>query len=163
MISFRPTASHLMDPIAMLLQRWRENPGGSFRWRVALDAALQASADAAAPADITDGPTHTEVQGWLRDLGHALGYTVWIASNDQGRVLGHGRLGDGCLTAHGLYLVAPDAREDDVRAQFARPAFQRIGELAVRFIPYGALAEHRRSMARFGSGQTAIEAIARAL
>ncbi len=155
----------------------------------------------------------------MRDLG----FSVWIASNDRGRTLGTGRLGDGCLaelptdlrdgagaeairlidvlwldtasqqvraafevehttsiysgivrlldlalgagaeTAHGLYLVAPEAREDDVRAQLARPAFQRIGDLALRFIPYGALAEHRSSMARFGSGIKALEAIARTL
>lgn len=191
-------------------------------WRDALDAALKASANSA-PADVADDLTHAEVQGWLRDVGLALGFSVWIASNDQRRALGSGRLGDGCLselpptlrdgaggdairlidvlwldtasqtvraafevehttsiysgivrlldlalgagagTAHGLYLVAPDAREGDVRAQLARPAFQRIGELAVRFIPYGALAEHRASMTRFGSGMKAVEAIARAL
>jgi type II restriction enzyme len=41
--------------------------------------------------------THTEVQGWLRDLGKALGFEVWIASNDRNRACGQGRLGDGCL------------------------------------------------------------------
>ncbi|MGB8930349.1 MAG: type II restriction endonuclease [Anaeromyxobacteraceae bacterium] len=41
--------------------------------------------------------THTEVQGWLRDLGRALGYDVWVASNDRSRACGDGRLGDGCL------------------------------------------------------------------
>jgi type II restriction enzyme len=41
--------------------------------------------------------THTEVQGWLRDLGLALGYDVWIAANDQNRPYSNGRLGDGCL------------------------------------------------------------------
>jgi type II restriction enzyme len=41
--------------------------------------------------------THTEVQGWLRDLGRALGYDVWVASNDRSRSCGDGRLGDGCL------------------------------------------------------------------
>ncbi len=192
-------------------------------WRGALEQAVQASALAALPPEATDDLSHTQVQGWLRDLGVALGFDVWIASNDQGRAMGDGRLGDGCLeelpdalqrgpgadairlidvlwldatshqvraafevehttsiysgivrlldlalgagagSAHGLYLVAPDAREADVRAQLARPAFQRIGELAVRFIPYGALAEHRESMARFGSGSKAIEAIARSL
>ncbi|MHB1069807.1 MAG: type II restriction endonuclease [Gemmatimonadaceae bacterium] len=192
-------------------------------WRDALDAALHASAAAAVPRDVTEELSHTQVQGWLRDLGKALGFSVWIASNDQRRELGTGRLGDGCLealpdalqngpggdairlidvlwldaasqqvraafevehttsiysgivrlldlalgagagTAHGLFLVAPDSREADVRAQLARPAFQRIGELAVRFIPYGALAEHRANMARFGSGSKAIEAIAKAL
>lgn len=192
-------------------------------WRGALEAAVQASAAAATPEDVTEDLSHTQVQGWLRDLGKALGFDVWIASNDQRRELGTGRLGDGCLevlpdalqsgpggdairlidvlwldttnhevraafevehttsiysgivrlldlalgagagTAHGLYLVAPDARESDVRAQLARPAFSRIGELAVRFISYGALAEHRESMARFGSGSKAIEAIAKVL
>lgn len=191
-------------------------------WRVALDAALQASADTAVP-DLDTDLTHTEVQGWLRDIGRALGFSVWIASNDRGRAYGGGRLGDGCLeelplalrdgagadairlidvlwleasgqevraafevehttsiysgivrlldlalgagagTAHGLFLVAPDSREADVRAQLARPAFRRIGELAVRFIPYGALVTHREAMTRFGSGIKAIDAIARAL
>lgn len=41
--------------------------------------------------------THTEVQGWLRDLGKALGFDVWIAANDRTRPLGTGKLGDGCL------------------------------------------------------------------
>jgi len=42
--------------------------------------------------------THTEIQGWLRDLGTALGFDVWIAANDRGRTYGAGRLGDGCLS-----------------------------------------------------------------
>ena len=42
--------------------------------------------------------THTEIQGWLRDLGHALGFDVWIASNDQSRSFNDGTLGDRCLT-----------------------------------------------------------------
>lgn len=41
--------------------------------------------------------THTQVQGWLRDLGRELGYDVWVAANDRNRSLGPGRLGDGCL------------------------------------------------------------------
>ena len=163
--------------------------------------------------------THTEIQGWLRDLGRALGFDVWIASNDRGRRLGDGRLCDGCLDSlpsalaavdsvplidviwidhgtqdaaaafevehttsihsgimrmldlasgpapavRGLYLVAPDAREDEVRRQLARPAFRRIGELAVKYLPYGELASHRHSMARFGQGLRAVDAIARTL
>src|SRR6266511_1394209 len=43
--------------------------------------------------------THTEVQGWLRDLGLALGFAVWVAANDRSRPLGGGRLGDGCVEA----------------------------------------------------------------
>src|SRR3546814_6973336 len=31
-----------------------------------------------------------------------------------------------------LFLVAPDAREADVRAQLRRPAFSRIGDLDIR-------------------------------
>ena len=31
--------------------------------------------------------THTEVQGWLRDLGRALGFDVWVAANDRSRAL----------------------------------------------------------------------------
>ena len=167
--------------------------------------------------------THTEVQGWLRDLGRALGFDVWIAANDGSRPYSGGQLGDGCLdclppaletapgadavrlidviwierdshrvagafevehttsiysgivrlldlalgnasaSAHGLFLVAPDKREEDVRAQLARPAFSRVADLSVRFLPYSELEKHRESMARFGQGMKAIEAVARRL
>lgn len=166
--------------------------------------------------------THTEVQGWLRDLGAALGFGVWIASNDVARPYAGGKLGDGCLSrlplifdnqgadavrlidviwidrssdrvvaafevehttsiysgivrlldlalgpgkdaARGLFLVAPDAREKDVRAQLGRPAFSRISDLRVRFLPYGELESHRDAIARFGQGLHPIEAIAREL
>jgi type II restriction enzyme len=167
--------------------------------------------------------THTEIQGWLRDLGRALGFDIWIAANDRTRPLGAGLLGDRCLevlpadlatapgadairmidvlwleppsgrvtaafevehttsiysgiirlldlalgaSAHatrGLFLVAPDDREDEVRAQLARPAFQRVSDLNVRYLPYGELERNRDAMARFGSGLKAIEAVARTL
>ena len=42
--------------------------------------------------------THTEIQGWLRNLGKSLGFNTWIASNDRSRPYGNGRLGDGCLS-----------------------------------------------------------------
>ncbi|HKP76149.1 MAG TPA: type II restriction endonuclease [Longimicrobiaceae bacterium] len=179
--------------------------------------------DRAAAAARESDRTHTEVQGWLRDLGMALGYDVWIASNDRGRPCGAGRLGDGCLTAlparieqapgadavrlidvlwieHGgervaaafevehttsiysgivrlldlalgapeepvrhLFLVAPDGREEEVRAQLRRPAFSRVADLGVRYVPYGELERHRDSMARFGHGIKAIDAVARSL
>jgi type II restriction enzyme len=63
----------------------------------------------------------------------------------------------------GLYLVAPDAREEDVRRQLSRPAFRRIGKLSVKYLPYGELDRHRESMARFGEGLRAVDAIARRL
>ncbi len=167
--------------------------------------------------------THTEIQGWLRDLGLALGFSVWVASNDQGRIWQGGKLGDGCLTTlppvmaqarggdavrlidiiwldkstgqavaafevehstsiysgivrmldlalggseappEGLFLVAPDGREKDVRAQLIRPAFGSIGHLNLRYIPYSELRQHRETIARFGTGMKAIHALSRAL
>lgn len=41
--------------------------------------------------------THTDIQGRLRDLGHALGFDVWVAANDRSRPFGNGRLADGCI------------------------------------------------------------------
>lgn len=167
--------------------------------------------------------THTEIQGWLRDLGRALGFNVWVAANDRARACGNGRLGDGCLEdlpgalsempgadsvrlidvlwlspdagrveaafevehttsiysgivrmldlalgvpedpIRGLFLVAPDEREAEVRAQLQRPAFRRIQDLEVRYLPYGELERNREHMARFGAGLRPIEAIARRL
>lgn len=164
--------------------------------------------------------THTQIQGWLRDLGQALGYDVWIAANDRGRSHAEGSLGDGCLrclpdaldahpaadairlidvlwldrgtpqvvaafevehttsiysgivrmldlalgvsepTATRYFLVAPDAREKDVRAQFSRPAFSRVSELDLSFLPYQALQHHRETIARFGTGMKGLNAIA---
>ncbi|WP_272976107.1 type II restriction endonuclease [Deinococcus geothermalis] len=167
--------------------------------------------------------THTEVQGWLRDLGRALGFDVWIAANDRSRPYAGGKLGDGCLdtlpaaltgtpgadavrlidvlwlerpsgrvvaafevehttsiysgivrmldlalgapeqAVEGLYLVAPDGREAEVREQLNRPAFSRVQDLGVRYLPYGELEKHRDAMARFGQGLKAVEAVARRL
>jgi type II restriction enzyme len=167
--------------------------------------------------------THTQVQAWLRDLGLALGFDVWVAANDRGRAFGTGVLGDGCqeslpdsiasapgadavrlidvlwldrggshvsaafevehstsiysgivrlldlaLTntsgaAQGLFLVAPDDRENEVRDQLARPAFRRVADLKVRYLPYGELERNREAMARFGAGVKAIEAVTKTL
>lgn len=167
--------------------------------------------------------THTEIQGWLRDLGRDLGYDVWIASNDKGRTYQGERLGQGCLTElplalqqnqgaslislidvlwlskgegkiaaafevehstsiysgivrmldlalgfpeHGnasFFLVAPDAREKDVRAQFARPAFSRVADLDVRYLGYDNLKSNREAIGRFGSGLKGVIAISSAL
>lgn len=154
--------------------------------------------------------THTEIQGWLRELGLALGFEVWIATNDRSRAYGGGRLADGCLDtlpeglANGLdsvrlidvlwlsrdpirvtaafevehstsiysgivrmldlalgtelaarsplFLVAPDNRRQEVQQQLRRPAFSRVAELGIRYLPYGELRDHRGAMARFGAG-----------
>jgi len=167
--------------------------------------------------------THTRIQGWLRDLGKALSFSVWIASNDKSRAYADGKLGEGCLDAlpevlmntpgadaiklidvlwldtatgrvvaafevehttsiysgivrlldlalgapeqavRGLYLVAPDAREEDVRAQVSRPAFRGVADKGMRFLPYSELENNRQHMARFGEGLRAVEAVARPL
>ncbi len=69
------------------------------RWEEDLAAVREESAKAmrAIRAARDEDHTHTEIQGWLRDLGVAVGYDVWIASNDRNRPFRGGRLSDGCL------------------------------------------------------------------
>lgn len=195
-------------------------------WAARLERA-RAEAQTLSKAMVAQGESdrsHAEIQAWLRDLGHALGYAVWIAANDRGRLhdgvpLGHKCLeqlpmsittapgadairlidvlwldatGDGVIAAFevehstsiysgivrmldlalsggdlhsaaGLFLVAPDSREKDVRAQLRRPAFSRIADLDFSYLPYCELERHREAIARFGSGLKAIKAIARRL
>jgi type II restriction enzyme len=165
--------------------------------------------------------THTDVQQVLRDLGHSLGFAVYIAANDQSRACAGGRLGDGCVAAlppsigsapggdaiklidvlwlqgdsvaaafevehstsiysgivrlldlalggapsltDSLFLVGPDDRESQVRAQLTRPAFLGVASLNVRFLPYGELERNREQIARFGEGVKAIRAVSRVL
>jgi type II restriction enzyme len=192
-------------------------------WQAELaHARANGQVDKAQAAAERQDTTHTEVQGWLRNLGLALGFDVWIASNDRNRTCGGGRLGDGCLTslpsqvtsgpaadaiglidvlwldpkghvraafevehttsiysgivrmldlalsgepgiARGLYLVAPDSREEEVRAQLRRPAFSRVSDLHVRYLPYGELDRNREAIARFGHGLHPIEQLSRDL
>jgi type II restriction enzyme len=42
-------------------------------------------------------------------------------------------------TVRDLFIVAPDAREGEVRQQLERPAFRRIAKLGIRYLPYGEL------------------------
>ncbi len=51
-----------------------------------------------------------------------------------------------------LFLVAPDDRRNEVAQQLRRPAFSRISELSIRYLPYGELRTHRETIARFGTG-----------
>ncbi len=178
----------------------------------------------AAAAQGENERTHAEIQSWLRDLGRALGYDVWIAANDRGRLHDGVPLGQDCLErlpgslaakagadsirlidvlwlepgrdhvaaafevehstsiysgivrmldlalsdgdlqgGAGLFLVAPDAREEEVRSQFRRPAFRRVTGLDIAYLPYGELEKHREAIARFGSGLKAIKAISNRL
>lgn len=63
--------------------------------RVRKEAELTAGSSPGVESD----RTRSEIQGWLRDLGRALGFDVWIAANDRGRPYAGGRLADGCLDA----------------------------------------------------------------
>lgn len=65
--------------------------------------------------------------------------------------------------ARELFIVAPDDREPEVRAQVQRPAFRGVGDLRVRYLPYGELERHRESMARFGEGLKGIQSVSRVL
>ena len=200
------------------------DPAARAAWEDDLARVRQESAAAQkALSTARDGDrTHSEIQGWLRDLGCALGYSVWIASNDRNRAFGAGRLGDGCLDSlpaplesspaadairlidvlwlepggrvaaafevehttsiysgivrmldlalghaeqpvRSLFLVAPDDREAEVRAQLRRPAFSRVADLHLRYLPYSELEKNRDAMARFGQGLKAVEAVSRTL
>ena len=65
--------------------------------------------------------------------------------------------------ARGLFVVAPDEREDEVRAQIYRPAFQRVRDLKLKYLPYSELEKNREAIARFGAGLRPLEALARQL
>lgn len=195
-------------------------------WRCRLEAA-RAEARTLGEVTLREGEnerTHTEIQAWLRDLGLALGYDVWIAANDRNRTFNGSILGAACLerlpvtiatskgadsirlidvlwlerdrdqitaafevehstsiysgivrmldlalssgeinATAGLFLVAPDARESDVRAQLQRPAFSRIANLTISYLGYGELERNREAIARFGTGLKGIKAIASSL
>ncbi len=198
---------------------------GEAGWQAALaqiHAESEASKKALAVAQENDH-THTEIQGWLRDLGTALGYDIWIASNDKNRLYLGARLSEGCLDSlpdpirssdaadtvslidvlwvskesgkivaafevehstsiysgivrmldlalgvpehagAAFFLVAPDVREQDVRAQFARPAFSRVSELDVRYLGYSQLKQNKEAIGRFGSGLKGVVAISAGL
>lgn len=65
--------------------------------------------------------------------------------------------------AQGLFLVAPDDREDEVRRQLARPVFRNVADMKVRYLPYSELEPNREAMERFGGWLKAIEAVAKTL
>lgn len=199
-----------------------DSAGALSAWREELRRVASPTDDVALTTASRQDTTHTEVQGWLRDLGRALGFQVWIASNDRSRPYDGGRLADGCLASlpsplvsspaadairlidvlwlaadgtvaaafevehttsiysgivrmldlalsgdgravTGLYLVAPDEREHEVRAQLRRPAFSPVADLHLRYLPYGELVANREAIARFGAGMHPIEQLARDL
>jgi len=61
-----------------------------------------------------------------------------------------------------VYLVAPDKREKEVMAQFARPAFKRdLADILISFIPFDDLCEHCDALCRFGEDHSVLRKIAR--
>ena len=199
-----------------------DNAAALAAWQADLDKVRQESAAAhkAWLAERENDYTHTQIQGWLRDLGRALGFQVWIAANDRGRRYGEGTLADGCLSelpaaddgsesarlidviwlrpdsgsvtaafeveqstsiysgivrmldlalgtqigaGSTLFLVAPDGRKDEVAQQLRRPAFSRVAELGIRYLPYGELKSHREAIGRFGAGLKPVLALSTTL
>lgn len=63
----------------------------------------------------------------------------------------------------GIYLVAPDKRELEVQAQVARPSFQMIKNLNVRYLRYSHLDSHKESIMKFGESLKALEKISTGL
>ncbi len=72
-------------------------------------------------------------------------------------------LGTAGEATRNFFLVAPDDRESEVRAQFARPAFAKVADLDLRYLPYSELRHHREAITRFGTGLKGVLAIARPL
>ena len=70
---------------------------------------------------------------------------------------------DGDETMPAMFLVAPDKREAEARAQLRRPAFRSMADLQVGYLPFSELEENRVTMARFGAGMKPILALARSL
>jgi type II restriction enzyme len=62
-----------------------------------------------------------------------------------------------------IYLVAPDAREQDVRDQVQRPAFRNMNGLRVRYLSYSEIAKNKDAVMRFGSDLKAVEALSKVM
>jgi type II restriction enzyme len=62
-----------------------------------------------------------------------------------------------------LFLVAPDDRRAQVAQQLRRPAFSRVSELGIRYLPYGQITEHGPAIRRFGTGLKPLMEISEAL
>jgi type II restriction enzyme len=56
------------------------------------------------------------------------------------------------LASAPIFIVAPDARREDVFTQWRRPAFAQLSHVEVRYLPYQQLQNHADSIVRFGHG-----------
>jgi type II restriction enzyme len=62
-----------------------------------------------------------------------------------------------------LFLVAPDRRRDEVAAQLRRPAFSRVSQLGIRYLPYSQLTQNADAIRRFGAGMKPLMEISESL
>lgn len=63
-------------------------------WRLNLEAARDDAKVRSKRGTATDDISHQQVQGWLLEIGRALGYETWVAANDRSRSFGTCLLGD---------------------------------------------------------------------
>ena len=121
------------------------------------------------PKSLQDAPGSDAVRLidvlWLRDGHVAAAFEVEHSTSIYSGIvrLLDLSLGAPSVVARELFIVAPDDRETEVQAQVRRPAFSRVADLHVRYLPYGELERHRHSMARFGEGLKAIQAVSRVI
>ena len=161
---------------------------------------------------------HLRTQLQLAEAGRGLGYEVFVARNDRGRILDGKRLADLSLSVlprldlpddvrrtvelidvvwlrdgrvecafeiekstsiysgmlrlidlaaslgqrqYDFFLVIPDAREREMVAQLARPAFQGIDALTLRYLRCSDLDRHCGSLAALGSDYRILLPLAR--
>lgn len=60
-----------------------------------------------------------------------------------------------------FYLVAPDKREKEIRAQLLRPAFRQGADIPISYVLFSELRCHCDAMCKFGSGFEVLDKIAK--
>jgi hypothetical protein len=76
--------------------------------------------------------THSEIQAWLRDIGLALGYDIWIASNDRGRLHDGVRLGRVPRKPANFHFDIDGSGCDPPHRRFVAGAGRRPGRSSLR-------------------------------
>ena len=61
-------------------------------------------------------------------------------------------LSPSAVTNAPIFIVAPNARREEVFTQWRRPAFAQVSHVEVRYLPYQQLHEHTNAIVRFGQG-----------
>jgi len=61
-------------------------------------------------------------------------------------------LSPSAVTSAPIFIVAPDARRDEVFTQWRRPAFAQLSQVEVRYLPYRQILDHAAAVVRFGQG-----------